>query len=200
MSDEDFVIDPKASALVLIDLQKRPSLSFSPGGAQQPRDCRPALRLFGRRLQEARRHRRAGPSLVPRRWPGPRSTTDGRGLPSSSALGPMPEGFLDELDQQDSDLVVTKRQWGAFYGTDLELQLRRRGIDTIVLGGIATNFGVESTARDAFERDFALIFAEDAMAGASAEAHAFALSTVFPRLGRIRSTRQILEALERHGT
>jgi nicotinamidase-related amidase len=45
---------------------------------------------------------------------------------------------------------VTKHQWGAFYGTDLDVQLRRRGIQTIVLGGVATNIGVESTARQAW--------------------------------------------------
>ena len=198
MSDEDFVIDPKASALVLIDLQKR-ILSFpaAPNShatvAERSASLAAGFRKHGGTVVLVRVSFHAdGLDRV-------RRPTDAA-FPSSSALGPMPEGFLDELDQQDSDLVVTKRQWGAFYGTDLELQLRRRGIDTIVLGGIATNFGVESTARDAFERDFALIFAEDAMAGASAEAHAFALSTVFPRLGRIRSTRQILEALERHGT
>ena len=43
------------------------------------------------------------------------------------------------------DIVITKRQWGAFHGTELDLQLRRRGIRGIVLGGIATNFGVEFT-------------------------------------------------------
>lgn len=54
------------------------------------------------------------------------------------------------LGKQESDIEVTKRQWGAFYGTDLELQLRRRGIDTIILCGISTNIGVESTARNAW--------------------------------------------------
>jgi nicotinamidase-related amidase len=65
-----------------------------------------------------------------------------------------------------------------------------------VIGGIATNFGVESTARDAFERGYALVFVEDAMAGLSESAHAFAVSTIFPRIGRIRSTEQVLAALK----
>jgi nicotinamidase-related amidase len=91
--------------------------------------------------------------------------------------------------------VITKRQWGAFYGTELDLQLRRRGIRTIVIGGIATNFGVESTARDAFERGYEQVFAEDAMSSVSAEAHRFAVSVVFPRIGRVRSTDEILQAL-----
>ena len=65
--------------------------------------------------------------------------------------------IVPELGPEEGDIVVTKRQWGAFYGTDLDLQLRRRGIATIVLGGIATNYGVESTARDAYERGYALV-------------------------------------------
>ena len=92
-------------------------------------------------------------------------------------------------------MVVAKRQWGAFYGTDLDLQLRRRGVRTIVMGGIATNIGVESTARAAFDRDYELVFAEDAMASVSAEAHGSAVNGIFPRMGRVRSAQQIIDAL-----
>ena len=59
--------------------------------------------------------------------------------------------FVPEIGPRDGDLIIAKHQWGAFYGTELDLQLRRRKIDTIVMGGIATNMGVESTARDAYE-------------------------------------------------
>jgi nicotinamidase-related amidase len=89
-----------------------------------------------------------------------------------------------------------KHQWGAFYGTDLDLQLRRRSIDTILIGGIATNFGVESTARDAWERTYKVVFIEDMMTSFSTEAHQFSISTVFPRLGRVRSSEQVLAALD----
>jgi nicotinamidase-related amidase len=103
--------------------------------------------------------------------------------------------LVPELGPAPTDIVITKHQWGAFYGTELDLQLRRRGVRTIVIGGISTNFGVESTAREAFERGYALVFVEDAMASASAEAHAFACGSIFPRLGRVRSTHVVLEAL-----
>jgi nicotinamidase-related amidase len=103
--------------------------------------------------------------------------------------------IVPELGPKAGDIIVTKRQWGAFYGTDLELHLRRRGINTIVIGGISTNFGVESTARDAWERAYAMVFAEDAMAAMSAEAHSFAVANIFPRLGRVRSTSEVLNAL-----
>ena len=84
---------------------------------------------------------------------------------------------------------------GAFYGTDLDLQLRRRGLKTIVLCGIATEFGVESTARDAYERGYEQVFAEDAMTGRSAEGHANSITHIFPRMGRVRSTEEIVAAL-----
>ena len=92
---------------------------------------------------------------------------------------------------QSGDLVVAKEQWGAFYGTDLDEQLRRRGIKTLVLGGIATNRGVETTARDAFDRGYALVFAEDAMSSLPNEDHGFAVKHVFPIMGRVRTVDQI---------
>jgi nicotinamidase-related amidase len=112
---------------------------------------------------------------------------------------PLPEEWSElvpELKQQPQDIDIIKRQWGAFYGTGLDLQLRRRGIRTLVFGGIATNFGVESTARDAFERGYEQVFVEDAMAGLSADAHQFAIATIFPRMGRVRSTVEVLAAIK----
>ncbi|WP_437888891.1 hydrolase [Phytobacter sp. V91] len=110
----------------------------------------------------------------------------------------LPENWWDypaALGKQASDIEVTKRQWGAFYGTDLELQLRRRGIDTIVLCGIATNIGVESTARNAWEMGFNLIVVEDACSTATAEQHQSSMTHIFPRIGRVRTTDEILAAL-----
>jgi nicotinamidase-related amidase len=101
---------------------------------------------------------------------------------------------VDELAAQPSDLRILKRQWGGFYGTDLDLQLRRRGIRTIVLAGISTNVGVESTARDAFERGYDQVFVTDAMASPAAEAHAVTLKYTFPRMGRLRTTDDVLAA------
>lgn len=111
---------------------------------------------------------------------------------------PWPPGFSDfvpEVGPEPGDLVIFKRQWGAFYGTDLDLQLRRRGIETLVLCGIATEFGVESTARDAYERGYGLVFVSDAMTGRALESHDNALKRIFPRLGRVRDTQAVLAAL-----
>ena len=105
---------------------------------------------------------------------------------------PLPEGGLppawSELAEglaQPGDLVITKRHWGAFHGTELDLQLRRRGVGTIALGGIATNFGVESTARQAWELGYETILIEDACASSSAELHDLAINFIFPRIARV---------------
>lgn len=108
------------------------------------------------------------------------------GLPPE-AVAPPPE-----IAALTPDVAVTKRNWSAFYGTDLDLQLRRRGIRTVILTGVATNFGVEGTVRDAQAHNYAVIVAEDASTTFSEEMHAFACTKVLPRLSRIRSTAEIL--------
>ena len=109
-----------------------------------------------------------------------------------------PPGWTDivpEMGPKPGDFVITKHQWGAFYGTELDLEFRRRGITTMVLCGIATNFGVESTARFAFEYGLNQVFAEDAMSAMSAEEHTFTVARIFPRIGLVRKTKEILADL-----
>jgi nicotinamidase-related amidase len=96
---------------------------------------------------------------------------------------------------QHGDMLVTKRHWGAFAGTDLEQQLKSRGIDTVVLTGISTNAGVESTARQGTGLGFAFVLVEDACSGQNAEHHRFAFENIFPRLTRVRTTDEVLAAL-----
>lgn len=103
--------------------------------------------------------------------------------------------IMPEIGPKPGDFVITKRQWGAFYGTELDLQLRRRGMVSIVLCGISTNIGVESTARFAYEYGYNQIFAEDAMAAMSTEEHASTIAKIFPRIGLVRKTKDILAAL-----
>lgn len=103
--------------------------------------------------------------------------------------------FVDEIKPTNKDVVITKRQWGAFYGTELDLQLRRRGIDTIVLCGVSTNIGVETTARDAYQRGYNQVFATDAMAASTKDEHETTLKYIFPRIGLLRTADQILAAI-----
>jgi nicotinamidase-related amidase len=190
----DLKLDPQRTAIVVIDLQK--GIAAMPGGAPH---AKPAVVANSARLLAAARAAGAQPVLV--HVGGSSDGADRLKTPTDQpmrAAGSLPpdwSDFIPELDRQPSDVVILKRQWGAFYGTDLNLQLRRRGLTGIVICGIATEFGVESTARDAYERGYELIFAEDAMTGLTAESHANAVERIFPRMGRVRSTDEIIAAL-----
>jgi nicotinamidase-related amidase len=107
--------------------------------------------------------------------------------PMAHPEGGFPANFSDLVEglYHPTDMLVTKHQWGAFYGTDLDVQLRRRGVRTVVLGGIATNIGVESTARQAHEHAYDVIIAEDATTSVSSEMHAFSINVIFPMLSRV---------------
>ena len=94
-----------------------------------------------------------------------------------------------------TDVVITKRQPGAFHGTDLDLQLRRRGSTGIVLCGVATSLGVESTARAAYDHGYNVTFAVDAMTDFNPAAHQHSVEVVFPRFGEVDTTERILELL-----
>ena len=110
--------------------------------------------------------------------------------------GPCPEGWSDlipELNQQPSDIVVTKRTWGAFASTDLEAQLKGLDITQVVIAGVATGTGVEATARQAYEHGFNVTLAIDAMTDMRLEAHAYSIANVFPRLGEAGTTRNIID-------
>ncbi|MGW0836236.1 hydrolase [Streptomyces prunicolor] len=112
--------------------------------------------------------------------------------------GVRPEGWdviVDELAGHPGDIHVTKRNWGAFHGTDLDVQLRRRGITQIVLTGMATSIGVESTARAAHEHGYHVTLATDAMSDLDAVSHTHSIERIFPRLGETGTTADILELL-----
>jgi nicotinamidase-related amidase len=186
-------LEPRRTAIVVIDLQK--GIAMMPGGAPH---TKAAVIANAARLLTAARAAGAQPILV--HVGGAPDGADRVHTPTDhawKATGQRPPDWnelIAELNQQPGDIVILKRQWGAFYGTDLDLHLRRRGLTTIVICGISTEFGVESTARDAYERGYEMIFAEDAMTGSTAESHANSTERIFPRLGRVRSTEEIVAA------
>jgi nicotinamidase-related amidase len=109
------------------------------------------------------------------------------------------EGWTDllpQLDRQPSDIVVTKRSWGAFATTDLELQLPARGVTQAVVTGVATSGGVEATARQAYEQGLNVTLALDAMTDTRQEAQEYCIRNVFPRVGETGSTQEIISLLE----
>ena len=115
----------------------------------------------------------------------------------------MPADFaviVDELGAQSTDIRVTKHQWGAFHGTELDTQLRRRGVTQIVLAGLVTSRGVDTTAREAYAHNYSVAFATDAMADRGIEVHENAVERIFPQIGQRASTAEILQLLAKtHG-
>jgi nicotinamidase-related amidase len=187
-------LDKKTTALVVIDLQKGIASSgrtFAPHSAA-------VVVQNAAKLAEAFRKNGMPVFLVHVvSTPAERLdvVSDDPGWRPSVPLPADASDFVPEIGPKEGDLTIAKKQWGAFYGTELELQLRRRGMRTIVLCGISTNYGVESTARFAYEYGFQQVFAEDAMSSSSAEMHHAAINITFKRIGRIRTTDEILEAL-----
>src|ERR1700761_7084322 len=111
----------------------------------------------------------------------------------------FPDGWTDlvpELDRQPGDIVVTKRTWGAFASTDLDAQLKARDVTQVVVAGVATGTGVESTARQAYEQGYNVTLALDAMTALRREAHDYSIAQVFPRLGETGTTQEIVDLLD----
>ena len=181
-------VDPKSTALVLIDLQDGIlGYPLAPLSGNE-------LLTEGKALAEKFRAAGAPVVLVNVAWAA--DSADVLRAPVDYPTHPeggVPASFSKLADglAAEGDILITKRQWGAFHGTELDLQLRRRGIRSIVLGGVATNMGVESTARAAHEHGYAVVLAEDAATSLSAEMHAFAFEHIFPHLGRVAKADEI---------
>jgi len=183
-------LDPKKTALVLIDLQNA-ILAMTPAPHS-------ADKVVGNSVKLANAFRAKGAPVVYVRVDlndflklpvdQPHNMGD-KPLPAVASEIAASAGF------QPGDILITKRHWGAFAGTDLDQQLKSRGIDTVVLTGISTNIGVESTARQGTGLGFAFVLVEDACSSHNTEHHRFAFENIFPRLTRVRSTDEVLTSL-----
>ena len=112
----------------------------------------------------------------------------------------LPAGWdelIPELDTQSSDHVVAKRSVGAFANTGLREHLNEHGVTQLVIAGIATSSGVESTVREAFDFGFNVTLPVDAMTDTDLEAHAHAVTAIFPKFGETGSTSDVLALLSR---
>ena len=177
-------LDPK-TALVVIDLQK----GILAMAADQPVD--EVVRRAAALADAFRRHGR--PVVLVNVTGGAPGRTE-----QARPRGPFPEGFADlapELNRQPQDHLVTKQTWGAFTGTDLAAHLRGLGVTQIVLAGVATSIGVESTARQAYELGFNVALAVDAMTDLNPDAHANSVTRIFPRLGETGTAQEIIDRL-----
>lgn len=104
--------------------------------------------------------------------------------------------LLPELDQQPNDVTLTRRTCSAFAGTRLAVLLKERGVTQVVLAGMATSFGVESTARDAYDLGFNVVLALDAITDPNPEAHHNSATRVFPALGQTGQASEIINMLD----
>ncbi|MFP8967770.1 isochorismatase family protein [Pokkaliibacter sp. CJK22405] len=181
-------LDYSATAVVVIDLQ------FSNAARElAPHDAATVIRN-SRAVTDALRAKGATILFVrvdPTKF---RAMNTDASLPRPQGnMGETPFALVPDCGVEDGDEVIVKRQIGAFYGTPLEQVLRRNGITTVIMTGIATNIGVESTARQAADLGFDVVFIEDAMSTMSEAAHRQSVEGYFPYMGRVRTTEALLE-------
>ena len=177
-------LDPR-SALIVVDLQR--------GIAALP-TAHPMQRVVDNAARLAAAFRARGLPVVLVNVAG---TAPGRSERARRNTSQSPDWaeLLPELDAQPRDHRVTKRTWGAFTGTDLADYLRLCEVTQVVLCGVATSIGVESTARQAHELGFNVALVADAMTDLDADAHANSLQRIFSRLGETGDTGQLLQLL-----
>ncbi|WP_419883558.1 isochorismatase family protein [Peribacillus sp. B-H-3] len=182
-------LDFKKTALVIIDLQK--GITGLPGGSE--------VVVQSKKLIDKFRENQGFISFVRVDFLDGKDALVPKTDQAASGAMERPSDWAEfdpSMEVGPNDHIVTKRQWGAFFGTDLDIQLRRRGIDTIVLCGIATNIGVESTAREAFQHGYNQIFITDAMTTFTKEEHEASLTYIFPRIGQLRTTEEFLSQVK----
>jgi nicotinamidase-related amidase len=172
-------LNPLTTALVLIDLQNGVlGRKLAPISADE-------LVARGKALAETFRAASAPIVLVNvvLKLDGPeRQVDEPTALPKT-----LPAGFADLAPglAGPGDILITKSTWGAFFMTDLDSELKKRGVSTIVLGGVATHIGVEATARQAWELGYELVIARDVTTSLAVEPHEGTMRYIFPRIARI---------------
>jgi nicotinamidase-related amidase len=104
--------------------------------------------------------------------------------------------LVPELEAIPGHHKLTKERWGAFPGTSLDDYLQGQGVTQVVLTGVATSIGVESTARGAYDLGYNVALVLDAMTDLDPDAHRYSIEKIFPRLGETATTRDVLKLLE----
>jgi nicotinamidase-related amidase len=172
-------------ALVVIDLQK---------GIVGLPTVHPAAEIIGRASQLARAFRDHGLPVVLVNVTGAAPGRTDAGSPKFSRPADWTE-LVPELEQHANDHIVAKQRWGAFLGTTLDDYLRQRGVTQVVLTGVATSIGVESTARSAYDLGYNVTLVVDAMTDRDADSHRHSVEKIFSRLGETATTDDVLKLL-----
>jgi nicotinamidase-related amidase len=184
-------LDP-ASALILVDLQKAIAAfpAVHPVGEVVANAARLAVAFRAHGLPVV---------LVTVAGRAPGRTEQARAMAAAGIAPPAPsaDGMdpFEELAPTDGDIRVVKRTWGAFTGTDLDEQLRARDVTQVVIVGIATSMGVESTARQAHELGYHVTLATDAMTDRAPQTHDHRVDVLFPAIGETGTTDEVLALL-----
>jgi nicotinamidase-related amidase len=189
----DLDIDAKTTALVLVDFQ-----NFTKVMKTVPHTGAETL-AKGVKLADACRAKDILVVLI--RVGHPANHTPHPNVPNDEAFAgfeypPNPMEICAELGPKAGDVIVDKYNWGAFYQTNLDAQLRRRGITTLIVGGLVSHIGVDTTMRHAQERNYAQILAADAISAFELSQHEHFVRHIAPRLSRVRTTDQILAAVQ----
>lgn len=177
-------LDPTA-ALIVIDLQKGITGFTAELGSAD---------VVSRSAKLAAAFRERGLPVVLVNVVGRAPGRTDQGFPNR-AFPPDWAELVPELNAQPSDILISKERVGAFLGTDLDARLRERGVTQVFMTGIATSFGVESTARSAFDLGYNVVFVSDAMTDMSPAAHSHAVEVFFSRIGEVDTTENVLARL-----
>jgi nicotinamidase-related amidase len=180
-------LDPK-SALIVIDLQKgivdAPTVHSIGEVVERSADLADAFRRHGHPVV-----------LVNVTGGAPGRTEMSR--PAGAMTAPDGADLVDELGAQVGDHRVTKQRRSAFHDTGLDAHLRGLGVTQVVLTGISTTSGVESTARSASDYGYNVTLAIDAMTDTDHAAHVNSVERIFPKLGETATTTEILAMLDK---
>ncbi len=112
--------------------------------------------------------------------------------------GSWEAAVIDELAPRETDYMIPKYRWSAFFQTYLDLALRTRGIDTIILAGGSTDVGVASTAYSARDLDYNLVIVPDACSSQETDNHDQLMKRIFPRMSRVRQSDAVAAMLNNH--
>jgi maleamate amidohydrolase len=194
-------IDPRRTALIAYDVCRR---ALTPSDPARRTAMRPVLEAWMRMIAAARA---AG---VPVIYTTPVSRADGAdvvllptdlsaetGVPplTNGIEGSEGAGFPDEIAPLAADYVFLKRRPSAFYGTGVAELLHMLRRDTIIIGGGATNRGVETSVREAFSMDLATVVVRECCWSGDAAAHAYSLDKAMKMYARIRQLDQVVAML-----
>jgi nicotinamidase-related amidase len=202
MSENDR-LDPDRTALIVYDACRR---ALTPADPVRRAAVRPVLEAWIQLIAAARS------AKLPVVYTTPVSRADGAdvvllptdlsaetGVPSltNCVEGTDDAAFPDEIAPRPDDYVFLKRRPSAFHGTGVAELLRMLRRDTIVIGGGATNRGVETTVREAFSQDLRVVVVRECCWSGDAEAHAYSLNKAMKMYARIRTLEQTLAMLGR---